>query len=101
MATKLSIAKKIFVLEKDTILNSDSFNNFFTENEVIHIVPSSILTKIKLLLHNWFGSSFYCYELFSSPLKLNSIFISLSLSMCPWTGLAETLRSLLFSPGFL
>ncbi|KAI8562554.1 hypothetical protein RHMOL_Rhmol03G0044400 [Rhododendron molle] len=33
MATKLSIAKKIFVLEKDTILNSDSFNNFFSENE--------------------------------------------------------------------
>lgn len=99
MATKLSIAKKIFVLEKDTILNSDSFNNFFTENEVIHIVPSYILTKIKLLLHNWFGSSFYCCELFSSPLKLNSI--SLSLSMCPWTGLAETLRSLLFSSGFL
>lgn len=33
MATKLSIAKKIFVLEKDAILNSSSFNKFFTENE--------------------------------------------------------------------
>ncbi|KAL7197782.1 hypothetical protein ACSBR2_020328 [Camellia fascicularis] len=32
-ATKLSIAKKIFVLEKDSILNSSSFQIFFSENE--------------------------------------------------------------------
>ncbi|KAM7524384.1 hypothetical protein LguiA_014286 [Lonicera macranthoides] len=33
MSTKLSIAHKIFVLEKDLILNSSSFQNFFSENE--------------------------------------------------------------------
>lgn len=31
--TKLSIANKIFVLEKDLTLNSSSFKNFFSENE--------------------------------------------------------------------
>ncbi|XP_062166587.1 4-alpha-glucanotransferase DPE2 isoform X2 [Alnus glutinosa] len=33
MATKLSIAKKIFTQEKDLILNSKSFQKFFSENE--------------------------------------------------------------------
>uniref|UniRef100_A0A1D1Y9G6 4-alpha-glucanotransferase n=3 Tax=Anthurium amnicola TaxID=1678845 RepID=A0A1D1Y9G6_9ARAE len=33
MAIKLSIAKKFFSLEKDTILNSSSFLDFFSENE--------------------------------------------------------------------
>lgn len=33
MAAKLSIAKKIFSLEKDLILNSSSFQKFFSENE--------------------------------------------------------------------
>lgn len=33
MTTKLSIAKKIFVLEKDLILNSSSFQEYFSENE--------------------------------------------------------------------
>ncbi|XP_021745916.1 4-alpha-glucanotransferase DPE2-like [Chenopodium quinoa] len=33
MATKLSIAKKIFTLEKDLILKSNFFQNFFSENE--------------------------------------------------------------------
>ncbi|PWA90321.1 disproportionating enzyme 2 [Artemisia annua] len=33
MATKLSIAKKIFDLEKDLILNSTSFSKFMSENE--------------------------------------------------------------------
>ncbi|GFY98105.1 disproportionating enzyme 2 [Actinidia rufa] len=33
MATKLSIAKKIFVLEKDSILNSSFFHKFLSENE--------------------------------------------------------------------
>ncbi|XVE90753.1 hypothetical protein DITRI_Ditri20bG0102400 [Diplodiscus trichospermus] len=33
LATKLSIAKKIFMQEKDLILNSSSFHNFFSENE--------------------------------------------------------------------
>lgn len=35
MATKLSIAKKIFTREKDLILSSESFQKFFSENEVI------------------------------------------------------------------
>jgi 4-alpha-glucanotransferase len=35
MATKLSIAKKIFTQEKDLILNSKSFQKFFSENEVL------------------------------------------------------------------
>ncbi|GAU44872.1 hypothetical protein TSUD_329290 [Trifolium subterraneum] len=33
MATKLSIAKKVFNQEKDLILNSSSFQEFFSENE--------------------------------------------------------------------
>ncbi|CAJ1916795.1 unnamed protein product [Sphenostylis stenocarpa] len=33
MATKLSIAKKVFSQEKDLILNSSSFQEFFSENE--------------------------------------------------------------------
>ncbi|CAH9105324.1 unnamed protein product [Cuscuta epithymum] len=33
LATKLSIAKKIFRLEKEKILNSSSFQNYFTENQ--------------------------------------------------------------------
>uniref|UniRef100_A0A5B7B0S7 4-alpha-glucanotransferase n=1 Tax=Davidia involucrata TaxID=16924 RepID=A0A5B7B0S7_DAVIN len=33
MATKLSIGKKIFALEKDLIINSSSFQKFFSENE--------------------------------------------------------------------
>ncbi|XP_043723914.1 4-alpha-glucanotransferase DPE2 [Telopea speciosissima] len=33
MATKLSIAKKIFTLEKDSVLTSSSFEKFFSENE--------------------------------------------------------------------
>ncbi|KOM38696.1 hypothetical protein LR48_Vigan03g207800 [Vigna angularis] len=33
MATKLSIAKKVFAQEKDLILNSSSFQQFFCENE--------------------------------------------------------------------
>lgn len=35
MATKLSIAKKVFAQEKDLILNSSSFKEFFSENEVL------------------------------------------------------------------
>lgn len=34
MSAKLSIAKKIFSMEKDKILNSSSFLKFFSENEV-------------------------------------------------------------------
>ncbi|XP_010251909.1 PREDICTED: 4-alpha-glucanotransferase DPE2 isoform X2 [Nelumbo nucifera] len=33
MSTKLSISKRIFYLEKDSILNSSSFQKFFSENE--------------------------------------------------------------------
>ncbi|VFQ91109.1 unnamed protein product [Cuscuta campestris] len=33
MATKLSIAKKVFLLEKDRILSSESFQNYFAENQ--------------------------------------------------------------------
>ncbi|XP_061369933.1 4-alpha-glucanotransferase DPE2 [Gastrolobium bilobum] len=33
MATKLSIAKKVFTQEKDLILNSSSFQEFFSENQ--------------------------------------------------------------------
>jgi len=35
LATKLSIAKKVFVQEKDLILNSRSFQKYFSENEVL------------------------------------------------------------------
>lgn len=42
MATKLSIAKKVFTQEKDLILNSSSFQEFFSENEVLllHIITA-------------------------------------------------------------
>lgn len=42
MATKLSIAKKVFTREKDLILNSSSFQEFFSENEVLllHIITA-------------------------------------------------------------
>ncbi|XP_038697442.1 4-alpha-glucanotransferase DPE2 [Tripterygium wilfordii] len=33
LATKLSIAKKVFAFEKDLILNSSSFQKYFSENE--------------------------------------------------------------------
>ena len=33
MATKLAIAKNIFYLEKDEVLNSDAFQKFFHENK--------------------------------------------------------------------
>ncbi|XP_039010895.1 4-alpha-glucanotransferase DPE2-like [Hibiscus syriacus] len=33
LATKLSIAKKVFLKEKDLILNSSSFHKYFSENE--------------------------------------------------------------------
>ena len=33
MATKLAIAKNIFYLEKDEVLNSDAFQKFFQENK--------------------------------------------------------------------
>jgi 4-alpha-glucanotransferase len=35
LATKLSIAKKVFEQEKDLILNSSSFHKYFSENEVL------------------------------------------------------------------
>lgn len=35
MAAKLSIAKKVFAQEKDLILNSSSFREFFSKNEVL------------------------------------------------------------------
>ena len=35
LATKLSIAKKVFEQEKDLILNSRSFQKYFSENEVL------------------------------------------------------------------
>lgn len=38
MATKLSIAKRMFAREKDLILNSSSFQEFFSENEVLQII---------------------------------------------------------------
>lgn len=34
LATKLTIAKKIFNLEKDKVLNSAPFKQFLSENEV-------------------------------------------------------------------
>lgn len=34
IATKLSIAKKIFAQEKEIVLNSSYFQNFFAENKV-------------------------------------------------------------------
>ena len=35
MATKLSVAKKIFNREKDLLQNSGSFQEFFSDNEVL------------------------------------------------------------------
>lgn len=41
LATKLSIAKKLFAQEKDLILNTESFQKFFTDNEVLLCYISS------------------------------------------------------------
>ncbi|KAG6737020.1 hypothetical protein POTOM_060020 [Populus tomentosa] len=43
LATKLSIAKKVFVQEKDLILNSRSFQKYFSENEVEKLVSKDSL----------------------------------------------------------
>lgn len=37
MAAKLSIAKRMFMQDKDLILNSISFQKFFSENEVLDV----------------------------------------------------------------
>lgn len=41
LSTKISIAKKIFAQEKDLILNSSSFQKFFSENQVTELSASS------------------------------------------------------------
>lgn len=38
LASKLSIARKIFKLEKDKVLNSSSFKQFLSENEVYLVI---------------------------------------------------------------
>ena len=48
MSTKLSIARKIFNLEKDKVLNSSSFKQFLSENEV-HPLPLCLLCVIMVL----------------------------------------------------
>ncbi|KAF9679489.1 hypothetical protein SADUNF_Sadunf06G0020200 [Salix dunnii] len=43
LATKLSIAKKVFEQEKDLILNSRSFHKYFSENELEKLVSKDSL----------------------------------------------------------
>lgn len=43
MAVKLSIAKKIFNLEKEKVLSSSSFQEFFSENQVRPFFPCNFL----------------------------------------------------------
>lgn len=40
MAAKLSIAKKIYAKEKETILGSAEFQNYFSENQVTISLPN-------------------------------------------------------------
>lgn len=39
MAAKLSLARKIFAREKDSILSSSSFQKYLSENEVLKFFP--------------------------------------------------------------
>jgi hypothetical protein len=48
LSTKLSIARKIFNLEKDKVLNSSSFKQFLSENEV-HSLPFRLSCVIMVL----------------------------------------------------
>ncbi|KAF7803970.1 4-alpha-glucanotransferase DPE2 isoform X1 [Senna tora] len=51
MATKLSIAKKIFTQEKNLILNSSSFQKFFSENELEKLVSKESLHHDIICFH--------------------------------------------------
>lgn len=44
MAAKLSLARKIFAREKDSILNSSSFQKYLSENEVLKFSSPEQLT---------------------------------------------------------
>lgn len=61
MTTKLSIAKKLFDLEKDSILNSTSFKKFLSENEVSF--EKKKITHHFLTSCSW--STFFCLSVFA------------------------------------
>lgn len=78
MSTKLSIAHKIFVLEKDLILNSSSFQNFFSENEVRHwyTLRCTIFSFVAIvMLKSFCGPLFAPFQLYLSIFNLISTLI--------------------------
>lgn len=64
LATKLSIAKKVFEQEKDLILNSSSFHKYFSENEVLQTYIFFFLWSWPLLL-KYFDVQFELWSFFS------------------------------------
>ncbi|CDP16326.1 unnamed protein product [Coffea canephora] len=64
MAAKLSIAKKVFALEKDMILNSSSFQNFFAENKD-WIKPYAAFCFLRDFFETSERSQWGCYAQFS------------------------------------
>lgn len=72
MAAKLSIAKKVFAQEKDLILNSSSFKQYFLENEVLwnsssYVYFSIMVEKPKTYIF-FLSSMFYLIFYWSFPL---------------------------------
>lgn len=59
MAAKLSIAKKVFAQEKDLILNSSSFQQYFLENEVLWNSSSYVYFSIMVEKPTFFFFVFY------------------------------------------
>nr|XP_027066920.1 4-alpha-glucanotransferase DPE2-like [Coffea arabica] len=64
MAAKLSIAKKVFALEKDMILNSSSFQNFFAENKD-WLKPYAAFCFLRDFFETSERSQWGCYAQFS------------------------------------
>lgn len=109
MATKLSIAKKIFTLEKDLILNSSSFQEFFSENEVLllHIIAAYICWQQTFFLILFVSPNFLPSLIMNSLFSylflfyLNCYTDSAFFLMIMIIGLVETLCRFLFPAGFL
>lgn len=109
MATKLSIAKKIFTLEKDLILNSSSFQEFFSENEVLllHIIAAYICWQQTFFLILFVSPNFLPSLIMNSLFNylflfyLNCYTDSAFFLMIMIIGLVETLCRFLFPAGFL
>lgn len=87
LATKLSIAKKVFEQEKDLILNSSSFHKYFSENEVLQTYIFFFLWSWPLLL-KYFDVQFELWSFFSLIILFRANWLS---NVC-FTWLQEWLK---------